>query len=102
MSEITTPRPVAFNYAFILINLFGLGYLFYYPRPLFATDGGFNRLALLDENLTFNYILVIELNFVYLHIDTYEIGFNFEGTLIYLDISIDAFEKTEYINDIAL
>ena len=41
-------------------------------------------------------------NFVYLHIDIYEIGFNFEGTLFYLDISIDAFEKTEYINDIAL
>ena len=36
------------------------------------------------------------------NLDTYEIGFNFEGTLIYLDISIDAFEKTEYINDIAL
>ena len=58
--------------------------------------------ALLYENITFNYILVHELNFVYLHIDIYEIGFNFEGTLFYLDISIDAFEKTEYINDIAL
>ena len=85
-----------------MIDLFGLGYLFNYPRPLFATDGGFYISVLLYENLTFNYILVIKLNFVYLHIDTYEIGFNFEGTLIYLDISIDAFEKTEYINDIAL
>jgi len=54
------------------------------------------------KNLTFNYILVVELNFVYLHIDIYEIDFNFEGTLIYLDISIDAFEKTEYINDVTL
>jgi hypothetical protein len=62
MSEITTPRPVALNTFFTFINLFGLGYLFYYPRPLFATDGGFyllRRASAEEFNLSFLMLLGI-------------------------------------------